>query len=294
MDIDYEYLFEKEVNYIFAYKNKLIDYLTKKEYYIYDGLTLNINLCIFYLLNNNSFKNLPLFLIDKEEYNFPNYEYTVNNQILGKDDNDIFMNKFKEEIFILFNFFISSLNDFKKKDINKYIDERYKGYIYIKKENTIYIFFSIIEDFRENSNILEFSKEILLDNKKYDWLLMHQIIKHTPLSLFHIFPEIYFTFSKYKNYILCYGNGKRENHPYFGFFYYFVYKNNNLLNTEEEEEKKEKYILNVETKIYLDIKKYKKNIKKLLIKSLKYDAFWFKEENEIKICIKDYKNFIKY
>ena len=267
-------IIEENTTHIFGYNNVLIDYSTNNEIYIYDGLTINVNLCFFYLYNN-----IPLFLIDLDELSFPNFEYVINKPTLGKDDNDMFMNECKKELFFLFSIIDKSKNN-----------DLYKGYIYKDNIKEIFAFFHIPIS-------TGFSTHFQLSNiDKYNWLLISQIIQHTPLSFFHIFPNFIY---KYKNLIFVRGSGKREPHSFFGVFYYFFIDNHSLSNADEinNQADNKRFILNIETKRFLDITKCT-NMQIIFKKSLKYDSFLFIDNTlscqNKRICVKDNMKFILF
>jgi hypothetical protein len=281
--VDYNDIIDENTTKIFAYNNILTEWNknTTQQHYIYDGLNIKVNLCVFYLYNN-----IPQYLIYIDELTFPNFEYVVKSPPLGKDDNDMFINKCNEEFFILFNF--SENNTF----------NYYKGYVFINGE--IYVFFHIThlhikyprkvavlndKTCNETDSTLELSAPDI-----YYWALISQIIKHTPLTLFYHFPQLS---HNYMNVVIGYGTGKREEHPIFGYFYYFIY-DNNLINSTKNTSLN-KFILIINTKRFLNTKICKNNTR-LIDKSLMYNSFFFNEINtkRTRICIKDYTTFIPF
>jgi len=274
-------IIEENTQHIFGHNNILTDYLTKQPKYIYNGLTINVNLCFFYLYNDI----VPLYLINTDELCFPNFEYIIDTPPLGKDDNDVFLNKCKKEFFLLFDF----------ENINV-IKDSYKGYIFIQNEDTnyVYVFFHLSYNWQlhPSSVIVPRVKNIIkgdvVSGGNHNWALISEIIKHTPLSLFHWCPLLA---THYKNIVFIYGSGKREYHPVFGYFYYFIYDSTPFSLSGENGCKA--FLFNINTKRFIDVEKCKNN-EKLLEKSLLYESFWLNHDKKMKICIKDFTKFMAF
>ena len=269
--MSYRDIVETVTEQIFAHDNILTDIVTNDCYEIYDGLQLRVNLCVFY--EHNSW--LPHFLINADELCFPHFEYIIRPPHLGKDDNDTFINKCAEELFLLFNCDGGNDADF------LFTHNAFVGYLLCNNGNDVYAFFQI----PGNNNI----DTIITDTTIHKWALISQIIQHTPLAIFHICSELA---HDYMNIVVIYGQGKREHNPIFGFFYYFIYDNSLTPNVTSGN----KFFLCGKPKRILNAQKCN-NVAKLQKRSLQYESFLFTigddDANTYMICVKDYTTFFQ-
>jgi hypothetical protein len=262
---------------LFGHNNVLIDYLLGEHKEIYDGLLLNIHLCIY-----REIDNIPHFIIDKNTLQFPQFEYTIYTPPLGKSDNDCFIKMCNIELFILLN-------------ITPDIIPEFIGYTIVGDD--IYAFFCANNDA---------NAELISDSDTNDWLLISQIIESTPIPLFHLCPQLIHSMDRI---VMVYGTGKREYDSIFGFFYYFHHFDyfhylqydgttidgpHNLFLLRMPQKMR---ILRYHTEPSPNI------INQLRDKSLMYDSFMFQPTpftrsnimtDEMRICIKDCFSFIPY
>ena len=270
--MSYRDIVETVTEQIFAHDNILTDIVTNDCYEIYDGLQLRVNLCVFY--EHNSW--LPHFLINADELCFPHFEYIIRPPHLGKDDNDTFINKCKEELFILFD------------DVEPLFSGTgtFVGYMLCNNGTDIYAFFHI-----PSNNLATITDTSF----HHSWALISQIIQHTPLALFHICPQLA---RDYMNIVVIYGPGKREHNAIFGFFYYFIYDNSLIpsANNGAANNGANKFFLLVKPKRVLDTKRCK-DVTKILRTALKYESFLFPSTDvsccKYMICVKDYTTFFQ-